>query len=242
MKISVIIPAYNEEKVIANTICKIRQAMDENMVPDISYEIIVCNNNSSDATEAVCKNLQVKTVFEKENVIAKARNTGAGVAEGDWLIFIDADSYPKPKLIKECINAIKSGKYIGFGATIKPDRSKLWYRFVIFVTNINLRRYKAAIGAFIGCDAEAFRAIGGFNAKIYYLEEMDFSIRLKEFGRQAGKEFAVFYKSPLVYSGRRAYRMKWREFNKLNLEGIKNPEMLKDKKHWEAWYKKDNDL
>ena len=64
MKISVIIPAYNEEKVIANTICKIRQAMDENMVPDISYEIIVCNNNSSDATEAVCKNLQVKTVFE----------------------------------------------------------------------------------------------------------------------------------------------------------------------------------
>ncbi len=84
MKLSIIIPAYNEAKLIGNSIQKIRQAMDENPVPDFSYEIIVCNNNSTDNTEAICKELNVTTIFEKVNMIAKTRNTGASIANGDW--------------------------------------------------------------------------------------------------------------------------------------------------------------
>jgi glycosyltransferase involved in cell wall biosynthesis len=239
MKLSIIIPAYNEEKIIGNSIQKIRQALDKNLVSGFSYEIIVCNNNSTDNTEIICKDLNVKTIFEEDNIISKARNTGASIAKGDWLLFIDADSYPKPKLIIECLLAINSGKYIGFGSTVKPDKSPFWYRLVFLITNINLRRNKTAIGAFIGCEADAFKAIGGFNEKIYYLEELDFCIRLKNYGKQQGKQFVVFYKNPLVYSGRRGYMMNWKEFNQLTLDGIKNPAILSEKKYWDAWYRKD---
>ena len=55
-------------------------------------------------------------MFEPVNQIARARNAGAAAASGDWLMFVDADSYPSVELLREVREAMQSGCLAG-GAT-----------------------------------------------------------------------------------------------------------------------------
>ena len=57
-------------------------------------ELIVCDNNSSDATPAIAAAAGARVVFEPVNQIGRARNAAAAAATGDWLVFVDADSHP----------------------------------------------------------------------------------------------------------------------------------------------------
>ena len=58
------------------------------------FELIVCDNNSTDRTAEIARAAGATVVFEPVNQIARARNSGAAAATGDWLIFVDADSHP----------------------------------------------------------------------------------------------------------------------------------------------------
>ena len=84
MKISAIIPAYNEEKFIAKVI---------KMVKKSGYvdEIIVVDNNSSDDTNRIAKENGAKTVFCKKQGKGYAMEKGIRTAKGDILIFLDGD-------------------------------------------------------------------------------------------------------------------------------------------------------
>ncbi|MBV7328334.1 glycosyltransferase family 2 protein [Chloroflexi bacterium TSY] len=103
MLLSVILPAFNGEKYLGRTLERIEQAFRENQHPDLSWEIIVCDNNSTDGTAEVAAERGAKVVFEPHNQIARARNTGAALARGEWLLFVDADSHPSPGLIAEML-------------------------------------------------------------------------------------------------------------------------------------------
>jgi len=50
---------------------------------------------------------------------------------------------------------------------------------------------------------DAFEAIGGFSTNLYALEEIDFVIRLKGYGRKHNRKFAVLYRHPVITSGRK---------------------------------------
>lgn len=84
MKISVVIPAYNEEKHIAKVI---------NIVQDckIANEIIVVDNNSTDNTSIISKEMGARTVFCKKQGKGYAMEMGIKVATGDIIVFIDGD-------------------------------------------------------------------------------------------------------------------------------------------------------
>ena len=77
MKLSVIIPAFNEGKYIAHCIASIRQAIQVNQARVNSYEIIVTDNNSTDDTAKRAHQAGAQVVFEPINQISRARNTGA---------------------------------------------------------------------------------------------------------------------------------------------------------------------
>ena len=94
---SIVIPAFNEENYLGNTLDSLRSGMSE--IPDLKGEIIVVDNNSSDKTAAVANSKGARVVFEPINQISKARNTGAKFAKGEYLIFIDADTQVSPKLL-----------------------------------------------------------------------------------------------------------------------------------------------
>ena len=84
MKISIIIPAYNEEKLIGGTLAKIATACRTFDEQGCGYEVIVCDNNSTDRTAQLARDAGASVVFEPVNQIGRARNCGAAAATGDW--------------------------------------------------------------------------------------------------------------------------------------------------------------
>src|SRR6266513_428227 len=81
--------------------------------------LIVCDNNSTDRTGDLARAAGATVVFEPINQIARARNSGAAAASGDWLIFVDADSHPSAELFAEVAGQIEAGKCLAGGATVK---------------------------------------------------------------------------------------------------------------------------
>ena len=96
---SVIIPAYNEEVLLAGTIAEIRRVMDD-LLP-IDGEMIVVDNNSVDRTPKIATDAGARVVFEPINQISRARNAGAREAKGKYLFFVDADTVVPFPLLKK---------------------------------------------------------------------------------------------------------------------------------------------
>src|SRR5438105_15912368 len=131
MKISIVVPAFNEEKLISETLRRINTAAAVFSERGWGSELIVCDNNSTDRTAELAKEAGAQVVFEPVNQIARARNTGASAASGDWLLFIDADSHPPPELFSDLARAIESGDCLAGGSTVKLDASPLAGRLAI---------------------------------------------------------------------------------------------------------------
>src|ERR1051326_1652433 len=135
MKISIIVPAFNEEKFIARALRKIREAGDAFQALGWESELVVCDNNSSDRTAEKSRSFGATVVFEPVHQISRARNSGAGAATGDWLVFIDADSYPGRELFEDLAAVIRGGRCLGGGATVRMDRAVGWTRVFIPMWN-----------------------------------------------------------------------------------------------------------
>ena len=203
MKISVIVPAFNEEKLIAASLRCMQEAAGSFARRGWETEIVVCDNNSSDATAALARAGGARVVFEPVNQIARARNTGAAAADGDWFVFIDADSRPTPELFADVAAQIESGRCLAGGCAIRFDgRHFLADRFC-GLWNLLSRWTKWAAGAFIFCEANAFRTVGGFNMDLFASEEIDLSNRFKKLARASGKKMVILRRHPLVTSSRK---------------------------------------
>src|SRR5690348_10368111 len=103
MKISIIVPAFNEEKLLPRSLAAIRKAASAFERNGIETELVVCDNNSTDRTAAVARENGAIVAFEPINQISRARNGGARIATGDWLVFVDADSFPSEKLFERVV-------------------------------------------------------------------------------------------------------------------------------------------
>ena len=77
MKLSIIIPAFNEERLIGETLSRVQAGMAAFLRRGWETELIVCDNNSSDRTAELARTAGAKVVFEPINQIARARNSGA---------------------------------------------------------------------------------------------------------------------------------------------------------------------
>ena len=120
MLISIIIPAFNEEKSMKHTVERIQYAINGNSHRGYSWELIVCDNNSTDKTADIATELgcRVGTAnFQGTKFRSK-------YCYGHWLLFIDADTHPRPELLAETIDVIESGVYIGCGTTVEVCLSK----------------------------------------------------------------------------------------------------------------------
>lgn len=110
MKISVIVPAFNEARLLGETLAQIKAAFSAFARRAWEVELVVCDNNSTDRTADIARAAGATVVFEPVNQIARARNTGAAAATGDWLIFVDADSHPSAALFSDVADAISSSR------------------------------------------------------------------------------------------------------------------------------------
>ena len=212
MKISVIVPAFNEEKLIAQSLAQTRAAMAAFTERGWATELIVCDNNSTDRTGELARAAGATVVFEPVNQISKARNTGAGAATGDWFVFVDADTYPSRELFADMADAALTGKYVGGSANVEVDEkipdamrtARLW--------NFLQRRRKWFVGLFNFAEAKAFRAVGGFDEKYYSAEDIRMSNVLKAYARPLGLDIVILTKHPVLTSARKAHLYTKSEF------------------------------
>lgn len=203
MRFSVIIPAYNEEKLLPRTIASVRESFAAVGSPE--YEIIVCDNNSTDATTRVAEAAGARVVFEPHNQIARARNAGAERSRGEWLIFLDADTVLNPKLLALTVRATEAGGLCGGGTLVEFDRGRIgWFpeRLTRFWNWISKTLHLAA-GSYVFCLRAAWEAVGGFDQAIYAGEEIYFSLAVKRWGKSRRLRFRVLTDAPIATSARK---------------------------------------
>lgn len=203
MNISVIVPAYNEERLLGQTLETIRKAMTAFSDVGWTSELIVCDNNSTDRTADLARQGGAMVVFESINQISRARNSGAAAATGQWLVFVDADSQPSAELFADVIGQIKTEQCLAGGSTIQFDGNNPMGARAIQSWNWLSRCFGLLAGSFIFCNAAAFREIGGFNNELFASEELDLTKRLKQLARRRGKKIVILDRNPLVTSARK---------------------------------------
>lgn len=198
-RISIIIPAYNEEKYIGTTLESVEKAKK---VYEKDVEVIVVNNNSTDATEKIAKSFGAKVVFEEERRIASVRNKGASVANGDILAFLDADSTITPNMFALVDEVMSSGKYIGGGTDVKLDRTSLGIFCTYCITKFPFEYILGIMVGLIFIEKKTFQELGGFDESLYCAEDSKFVLDLKSYAKKKGKKFKVITSAYVTSSAR----------------------------------------
>jgi len=200
-RLSFIIPAYNEEKWIGRSISAIHRSAAPHAV---KYEVIVVDNNSTDDTEQRATEKGARVVLEPVRQISRVRNRGAAAANGDVLIFVDADTLVNEQLVGQTARLMCSDEAVGGGATVRSDRSlRDALETGMQVWNTISVRFRLAAGSYLFCRRDVFEALNGFNERMYAAEEIDLSLRLKRRGARLNLPFVIIQEAPVITSARK---------------------------------------
>lgn len=226
--ISFIIPAYNEERLIARTLCALHVAAQAVGEP---YEVIVADDASTDQTITIAADHGARVVRANHRQIAATRNAGAREARGDSFFFIDADTLVNEKALRSAIQALRGGA-VGGGAAIYFDgRLPPYARLLqpLFVWFCRLASLTG--GCFLFCTRQAFQAVGGFDEALYGSEEITMCRALKREGR------FVVLREAVITSGRklRAYSG-WEVLRIMGRLMLRGPKSVRGRRGLEMWY------
>lgn len=177
-KVSVIIPAYNEEKFIEKSL---RRYKDQNY----PLEIIVVVNNSDDKTYEIAKKYTDKVLnFDKKIGLSRARNEGAKIAEGEILIFSDADSWIEKGGVKIIVDEFNKNENIVSSIFGKGEKGDIKGKLIFFLKN-NVSRFGIHHGGIAGvivCSKKIFLKTGGFSGEAEPAEQKDFFRKAEKCG------------------------------------------------------------
>lgn len=192
IKYSIIVPFYNEERVLKNfldSVVGLREASNK-------FELIMVDHDSTDKSAEIIKSysskiLNLTLTNEVKQGIGTARKCGARMAKGEIFVTSDADvSLPSDFLEKIGKAFEKNEKIVGVvGLYEFSDKSKFfnffWQSAMIFFDYIN--RIITGTFAFRGLVSASKRdpyfACGEFNPNISALEDVELSLRLKKLGK-----------------------------------------------------------
>ncbi len=236
LKISIIVPAFNEERLLGASLARMKSAAGVFARHGWDFELIVCDNNSTDRTAEIARTAGARVVFEPVNQIARARNCGAAAATGDWLVFVDADSHPDAALFADVAEQIRSGRCLAGGATVRMDERHLAAGFITWLWNCASRMGRWLAGSFIFCEAAAFRKLGGFSHEMFAAEELELSRRLKRLARETNRKLVILHRHPLVTSARKMRLYTVRDHLKLLVRVLFNRRALKSREACSLWY------
>jgi len=181
VKFSVIIPAYNEEKYIYETLKALRSQTFKD------FEVIVKDGDSKDQTVETAQKLADKVVCAPDQSAADARNQGAHYAKGDILVFMDADTFLPIEALERFNRLLNKEDVVGVSCRKIPLNrdalDHLLYEFVNFSTFVSCKlRLGGAHGNCMLIRRPIFEQIGGFNPNIIVAEEQDLVRRALRFG------------------------------------------------------------
>ncbi|MDK2743425.1 MAG: glycosyltransferase [Nitrospira sp.] len=237
MHLSIVIPAFNEARLIERCLQSVSESVAANRAPRFASSIIVVDNNSTDNTAELARQAGAQVVFEPINQIGRARNAGAAHATGDWLLFLDADSLLSPGLLADILRVIEGGKHVGCGSTLRMDGLPWWAHLTLRIWTGASILCRWAAGALVVCRRDAFQEVGGFDQTLYALDEISLSKQLKRWGRTRGLQFTILTGHPLETSTRKVSLYSGREIAAQIFRVLLLPRRtLHDKKQLSVWY------
>ncbi|MCC7146598.1 MAG: glycosyltransferase [Phycisphaeraceae bacterium] len=228
MTFSFIIPAYNEEALIADTLEHVRAAAES---VGLAYEVIVVDDASTDQTAALARAGGAKVVSVNLRHIAAVRNAGAREAQGEFLIFVDADTWLPKETLQAALAALRAGA-VGGGAHVRGDQPAGWSaELFLIIWNMISRVMRWSAGCFIFARAADFAAVGGYNEAFFASEEIVLSKAMKKRGRW------VILRQPVVTSARKARMYPMRQWWWMTLKFLfRGQKMLQTRDGLDMWY------
>jgi len=186
MKLSIIIPAYNEEQYLPRLLDSIEVARSNYSGGPEAIEVIVADNDSNDRTAEVATARGARVVTVKKRRIAAARNGGGHAARGEIVCFIDGDSAVHPQTFNAIDKAISSGRYVaGFtGVTLERKSFALMVTYCLMIPMVLLTGIDTGV---VFCRREDFEAVGGYDESRLYAEDVIFPLALRRLGRRRGQ-------------------------------------------------------
>ncbi len=226
--VSFIVPAWNEESVLGQTIDAIKNSARQ--LP-VTSEIIVVDDSSTDQTADIAVEHGARVVRAQHRQIAATRNAGALQAHGDVLFFVDAYTLITEPVVKAAIESVQSGA-VGGGCRFRFDGRIPLHARILETVAVRLYRFVGiAAGCFLFCTREAFDSVNGFNTRLYAAEEGAMSLALRRQGR------FVILRETVTTSGRKLRTCSLREILtpilRIMLHGRR---YLRNRHGLEIWY------
>ena len=237
MKLTIIVPAFNEEAYLAPTLGSIRAAADQLRArSDVDVDVVVVVDNASvDGTAAVARDLGATVVHEPVQGIARARNTGARRAPGDVLVFLDADVFVPRTLLVAICGAMRDPTCVGGGVDVDYRPQRLFVRLYLRAWRLLVRLTGMVQGAAQFCRRDVFEEVGGYDESVWMGEDVDFYWSLRKLAART-RRTVRFLREPRV-------RPSCRRFDKWPVWKIlvwTNPVFIglfrRWKPVWKGWY------
>lgn len=179
MKISVIIPTYNEEEFLP----KLLECLESQTMRD--FEIIVADANSDDRTAEIAREHGARVVAG--GLPAEGRNAGAGVAQGDFFFFFDADVKFNKHFLARAHEEMER-RFIDIGTCETRPLSNLaldrvMHNFANLYVKVNQYTAPVAPGYCMLVHSRLFKRVGGFDENVKHAEDFDLVRRASKLGK-----------------------------------------------------------
>jgi len=209
--ISIIIPTFKEEAFLERTLKNL-----DNL--DLPHEIIITDGGSIDSTLAIARRYTDRIVVwdqERRQTFGEAKNSGAKLAVGQFLVFIDSDvDIPSPQtFFEELLSAFdKNQKLVGVTVPLKPwtENHSLLDAFFsaplnwFYIISNNIFHSGNSSGEFQMIRKESFQKIGGYSEQLAAGEDNEIFRHLAKEGRTLS-----YWRLCIRHSLRRPHKLGW---------------------------------
>lgn len=178
--VSVVIPTYNSEKILAKCLESIKNQTYKNI------EIIVVDKNSRDKTTEVAKSYGAKVFVMNASERSVQKNFGVKLSRGKYVYIVDSDFIVEPEVIEEAVKKCENENYDAICIHNTSDPTISFWSKVRKLERDCYRDDELNVAARF-FKREIFEAIGGFNELLVAGEDYDLHNRLLEGGFKVGR-------------------------------------------------------
>jgi len=174
MLISIIIPALNEEKYIA-------EVLEHTLNLEGHFETIVVDGGSIDRTLEIAQRFKNINVLQSPKSRAVQMNYGAKHAFGDIYLFLHADTFLPKTFYNDILDLTQNPKVIGGSFRVKMDDSHPIFKFYYWCSQFSIEFFTYGDHA-IFIDSEIFKRINGYK-NIDFMEDVEIQKRIRKHGK-----------------------------------------------------------
>ncbi|MBY0494695.1 MAG: glycosyltransferase [Cyanobacteria bacterium] len=186
MKISIVVPAYNEAKYLPRLLDTIDAARDRFTGGRDQIEVIVADNMSTDDTAAIAAARGSRVATVTKRLIGAARNGGAAIATAPILCFVDADMQMHPDSFNAIARALDHRRILGGATGVTMERWSLGIAltFSMLLPLVWLTGMDTGV---VFMRRDDYIAAGGYSETRHFAEDVDFLWKLMRLGRPRGQ-------------------------------------------------------